>query len=336
MPPLNAPSSNILFRAWRGLMARRWVLPALLAAGLALSFVAPELGLNAYLRMILMTVGINVILTVSLNLVNGFMGEFSVGHAGLMAVGAYVAAYLTVAVFPYQAGPTLFPLAVLAGGAAAALAGLVIAFPSFKTRGDYLAIMTLALNMIVKSAIENIDRIGGPRGYLGMAPLTTLPWVFFWTVAALWIVRNFIYSRYGRGVLAIREDEIAGQLMSVSTRRVKLLAFLLSSFFAGVAGALYAHLILFINPASFGLAKSTEILIMVYLGGIGSIAGSVLGATVYTGLFVALSSLGVWRMVIMPLLLVLLMLFRPRGIMGLRELPWLVPRRDLKPEGTER
>jgi branched-chain amino acid transport system permease protein len=310
-------------------MARRWLLPVLLAGGLAFSIIAPRTGFNPYLQMILIMVGINVILTVSLNLVNGYMGEFSVGHAGLMGVGAYTAALLTVRVIPEASGALYFPLAVLAGGAAAALVGVPIAILSFKTRGDYLAIVTLAANLIIKSVIENINAIGGASGFLGMARLTNLFWVFFWVVASLWIIRNFIYSRYGRGVLSIREDEIAGQFMSVSTRRVKLFTFALSSFFAGVAGALYAHFILSIYPVSFGLTRSTEILIMVYLGGIGSIAGSVLGAGVYTILLEALRPIGAWRMVIMPLLLVLLMLFRPRGIMGLRELRWLVPRRDL-------
>ena len=312
-------------------MARRWILPALLALSFILSLAIPRLGwLNDYNQLILVYIGINIILTVSLNLVNGYMGEFSVGHAGLMAVGAYVSALLSVRVVAPGLGPWLFPLIVTAGGLAAALIGMVIALPSFKTRGDYLAIVTLAFNMIVKSVIENIDAVGGPRGFMGMDKLTTLPTVFCWTVVAVWVIRNFVYSKYGRGVLAIREDEIAGELMSVSTRKVKFLAFGLSSFFAGVAGALFAHVLLFINPGSFGLVKSTEVLIMVYLGGIGSLAGSILGATIYTVLLEKLRWMGAWRMVLMPLMLVLLMLFRPRGIMGLRELRWLVPRRDLK------
>lgn len=225
--------------AWRTLMAWRWPLPVLLAVGFALSFAIPRFNLvNAYAQFVLMLIGIYIILTISLNLINGYMGEFSVGHAGLMGVGAYVAALLTVRVFPASLGAWLFPLAVAAGGLASACVGLLIAIPSFKTRGDYLAIVTLAFNMIIKSAIENIDAIGGPRGLMGMDRLTNLPWTFAWTVAALWMIRNFIYSKYGRGVLTIREDEIAGELMSVNTRRVKILAFALSSFFAGVAGGL--------------------------------------------------------------------------------------------------
>ena len=314
---------------WNALMASRWPLPVLLVFGLIFSCTAGPLGLlNPYAEFVLIVVGINIILTASLNLVNGYMGEFSVGHAGLMAVGAYTASVLTVLVFPRSAGLWCFPFAILSGGLITALVGLMIAFPSFKTRGDYLAIMTLALNMIVKSAIENVDAVGGPRGFMGMARLTNLPWTFFWTVLTLWVMRNFIYSKYGRGVLSIREDEIAGELMGVSTRRVKLLVFTLSSFFAGVAGGLYAHQLQVINPRSFDLVRSTEILIMVYLGGIGSITGSVLGATIFTLAFAMMGGLDKWRMIIISLTLVLLMIFRPRGIMGLRELQWLVPRGD--------
>ncbi|HEY7585974.1 MAG TPA: branched-chain amino acid ABC transporter permease [Candidatus Deferrimicrobiaceae bacterium] len=310
----------------RGLAAGRHAAHVCLAAGFVLSFAIPRFGLlDRYVQLILMYVGINVILAVSLNLVNGYMGEFSVGHAGFMAVGAYTASMLTIAVFPPGASEWLFPLAVAGGGAGAAVVGLVVAIPSFRTRGDYLAIVTLAFNMIVKSVFENIDAVGGPRGVLGIQRLTTLPWIFFWSVAAIWVIRNFVYSNQGRGILSIREDEIAGELMGVDTRRVKLLAFVVSAFFAGVAGGLFAHLLQFINPRMFDILKSTDVLIMVYLGGIGSIAGSILGATIYTVLLELLRPLEIWRMVLMPLMLVLLMIFRPRGIMGMREFRWFVP-----------
>jgi branched-chain amino acid transport system permease protein len=335
-------------------MSSRWALPAALIAGLALSFAIPAYGLvNKYQQMILMYVGINIVLAASLNLVNGYMGEFSLGSAGFMAVGAYTASIVTVRLLPPELVGWGFPLAVLAGGLMAALLGLLVAFPSFKTRGDYLALVTLAFLMIVKSAIENLDVIGGPRGFLGMKRLTTLPWVYAWTALTLLAIRNFVYSRFGRGVLAVREDEIAAELMGVDTRRAKFLAFTLSAFFSGVAGGLFAHLLQFISPRVFDIIKSTDVLIMVYLGGIASIAGSVIGATLYTVLLEALrpsavawalgwlppalfeplnrhviAHLNVWRMVVMPLLLVLVMIYRPRGIMGLRELRWLVPRRD--------
>ncbi len=303
--------------------------PVLLLVFFVLSLAIDRLELlDPYVQLVAMYIGINIILTMSLNLINGYMGEFSVGHAGFMAVGAYTASFLTVKVLPANLIVWLFPLAVAAGGLAAAVVGLIVAIPSFKTRGDYLAIVTLAFAMIVKSAIENIDALGGPRGFLGMEKLTNLPWVCFWVFVSLWIMRNLIYSNFGRGILSIREDEAASDLMSVNTRHVKVLAFTVSSFFAGVAGALFAHVLQFISPRAFDIIKSTDILIMVYLGGIGSIAGSILGATVYTVLLEVLRPLGIWRMVLMPLVLVMLMLYRPKGIMGLRELAWFVPVRD--------
>jgi len=298
--------------------------------GFILSILIPQFGiLDAYVQIIIIYVGINIILATSLNLINGYMGEFSVGHAGFMAVGAYVSALLTTQVIPPDLKVWLFPLVVLAGGVGAALVGLVVAIPSFKTRGDYLAIVTLAFLMIVKSVIENIEAIGGPRGIPGIDRLTTLPWTYVWTVLAIWVIRNFVYSNYGRGVLSIREDEIASDLMSVNTRQTKMLAFTLSSFFAGIAGALFAHVLQFISPRVFDIVKSTDILIMVYLGGIGSIGGSILGASIYTLLLEILRPLGMWRMVLMPLVLVILMLYRPRGIMGLREWLWFIPGYDI-------
>jgi branched-chain amino acid transport system permease protein len=309
----------------------RLMLPILLMVGFVLSFAIPQFNLvNPYVQIIIMYIGINIILTTSLNIVNGYMGEFSIGHAGFMAVGAYVSSLLTLYVFPSSSSFFFFPLAVIAGGVVAALISLIVAIPSFKTRGDYLAIITLAFLFIVKSVLENISAIGGPRGIVGIDKLTTMPWVFFFTVLSLWVIRNFIHSNYGRGVLSIREDEVASRLMSVNTRQVKFLAFAVSSFFAGVAGALFAHLLQFISPRVFDVLKSTDILIMVYLGGIGSIAGSILGATIYTVLLEVLRPLGMFRMVLMPLLLVFLMLYRPRGIMGLRELRWFLPIQDLK------
>jgi branched-chain amino acid transport system permease protein len=307
-------------------MNRRWIMGLLLLSGATLSWAIPRYELlNPYLQSALMYLGINIILATSLNLINGYLGEFSVGHAGFMAVGAYVSATLTVMLLPIGAAIWRFPLAIMAGGGAAALTGLVVAIPAFRTRGDYLAIVTLAFAMIVKSALENINAIGGPRGLLGIEGLSTMPWIFAWTVLSVWVIRNVVYSNPGRGVLAIREDEVAAELMGVNTRRVKIRAFMIASFFAGVAGGLFAHLLQFISPRIFDITKTTDILVMVYMGGIGSIGGSITGAALFTVLQECLRPLGVWRMVIMPLLLVLLMLFRPRGIMGLREFPWLRP-----------
>lgn len=318
---------------WRRFTAGKYFWPAVLAAGLAFSIAADRYDfVDLYVQLIVIYVGINIILTVSLNLINGYMGEFSVGHAGFMAVGAYTASLITVHVLPQSVAAVGFPVAVLAGGLAAALIGFLVAIPSFKTRGDYLAIVTLAFGMIVKSILENIDAVGGPRGLLGMEKLTTLPWVFFWTALSVWVIRNLVYSNYGRGVLSVREDEIAADLMSVNTRQVKIIAFVVSSFFAGIAGGLFAHALQFINPRMFDIIKSTDVLIMVYLGGIASLAGSIIGAVIYTLLLEILRPLGIWRMVFMPLLLVVLMIYRPRGIMGLRETKLFEPLGDLVTE----
>lgn len=309
--------------------------------------------LNRYYQQILVYIGINIILAVSLSLVNGHLGEFSVGHAGFMAVGAYTASVLTVKIW-HVVGPTwLFPLAVCGGGVAAGLGGLLIAFPAFRARGDYLAMVTLAFLMIVKSIIELTPYLGGASMMVGMKRLTTLPWVYAWVVLTILVIRNFVYSRFGRGIMAIRDDELVAALMGVRTRQTKILAFVVSAFFAGAAGGLYAHHLLIITPRGFDILKSTEIIIMLYLGGVGSITGAALGATLYTLILEILTPgnltdlfawlpdaahgwlagnvfphFDVWRMIIMPLLLILIMLFRPRGLMGMREPRWFSPPRD--------
>jgi len=315
---------------------RRFVIPVLTAFFILMLLLPRYHLLNPYLQQVLMYIGINIILAESLNIINGFMGEFSVGHAAFMSIGAYIASILTVKIIPASMLAIGFPLAVIAGGLAAAGVGFLVAIPSFKIRGDYLAIVTLALVMIVKSIIENIDAVGAARGFMGMDRLTTPAWVFFWTVLTVWVTRNFLYSNLGRGMLSIREDEIACELMSVNTRKVKVMGFVVSAFFAGVAGGLFAHLIQYINPSMFDILKSTDILIMIYLGGIGSITGAILGATTYTLVLELLRPLGIWRMVILPLCLIVLMIFRPRGIIGIKEFSWFFPRTDKRVQIKER
>jgi branched-chain amino acid transport system permease protein len=323
----------------------------LLVAGLFVLFIGGSwLGiLDSYIQLVLFYVGINIILTVSLNLVNGYMGEFSCGHAGFMAVGAYVSGILTVWMFAEDNvfGPPvlpigwafpLFPLVLVVGGIAAALVGLLVAVPSFRTRGDYLAIITLAVNYIVKSAIENMETIGGPRGFVGMkrvmnamAEVLDAPWLLIWTflamVASILVIRNFVSATLGKGVEAIREDEIAAEIMGVNTRRTKVMAFMLSCGLAGLAGGLFAHWPGgYINPLMFTILRSTEVMVMVYLGGMGSISGSIISAIVFTLLLELLRPLGLFKWVVIPLLLIIMMLFRPRGIMGSRELTDVFPR----------
>jgi branched-chain amino acid transport system permease protein len=304
-------------------------IPTFLLAGLFLAWAFQSLGiLNAYWQLVLITIGINAILAASLNVVNGAMGEFSVGHAGFMALGAYTSSVLTVNVISASWMWLGFPLAVVAGGLVAAFVGLFVAVLSFRTRGDYLAIVTLAFNMIVKSALENVDAVGGPRGFLGMPKKTTLAWAFVFTAITFVVIRNLLHSSFGRGVVAIREDELAANLMGVDTRQAKALAFAVSSFFAGVAGGLYAHLLQFINPRMFDILKSTDVLVMIYLGGIGSMSGSLLGAAVFTLLLELLRPLGMARLIVMPLVLVVLMILRPGGLAGGGESRVFVPLRE--------
>jgi len=331
-----------------GLLARRpvrWVVtrvPFLLTMllQLVLLYIVIRIwgSLSDYRNLVLMFIGINVILTISLNLINGYMGEFSVGHAAFMAVGAYVSAVLTMWLFTNNAvfGEALLPwvtslpfgignsigfiFALLVGGLAAALVSLLVAIPSFRTRGDYLAIVTLALLFIVLSFINNLNAIGGARGLNGVPLWSTVTWVYVFTLLALFTVRNLVNSTFGKGIIAIREDEIAANLMSVNTKRVKLVAFMYSSFLAGIAGGLFAHVLAYVNPGTFGILKSTEVLVMVYLGGMGSITGSVVAAVLFTILLEALRPLGVLKWVIIPLILILLMLFRPQGLFGNREI----------------
>ena len=304
--------------------------------------------LDAYYQLVLMFIGVNIILSASLNLINGYMGEFSCGHAGFMAVGAYVSSVLSVWLFTTdeklgaallspELAVYLFPAILLAGTVAAAVAGLLVAIPSFRTRGDYLAIITLAVNYIVKSIIENTEAVGGARGFMGMkkvvdamTEVADLPWMMIWvmigTVFTLLVIRRFVSSTYGKGIVAIRDDEIAAELMSVNTRRLKMVAFMLSSGLAGLAGGLFAHILGYINPGSFTIMKSTECLVMVYLGGMGSLSGSVLSAVGFTLLLELLRPLELIKWVVVPFMLILLMLFRPEGLMGSRELSDLFPR----------
>jgi branched-chain amino acid transport system permease protein len=333
---------------------KKYYLPLGLIGLLIVLTGASWLGLfSDYLQTVAMYIGVNIILTASLNLVNGYMGEFSVGHAGFMAVGAYVSTMFTTRVIPHfvlgtplipsglyplevaawaenPAAYLVFPLTLLMGGLGAALVGLLVAVPSFKIRGDYLAIITLAVNYIVKSACENTQALGGSRGITGIPKLSNVPLVFLCAGVSLWAMRNFILSSYGRGVVAVREDEIAAELMTVNTRHSKIMAFCISSFFAGIGGGLLAHLLLYINPSTFSILKSVECLAMVYLGGMSSISGSILGAIAYTGLSEALRPLRLWKWVVIPLILIFLMLFRREGIMGGREFKFLLPKEEVK------
>ncbi len=278
-----------------------------------------------------MLIGINVVLAVSLNLVNGFTGQFSIGHAGFMAVGAYASAMFTLKIgAPFAASLHGVPLpvaqgiallmALVAGGVLAAAAGWLVGLPSLRLRGDYLAIVTLGFGEIIRVVILNVDAIGGARGLPGIPPYATFFWVFGVVAVVIGLARNLAHSTHGRALFAIRDDEIAAEALGVDTTKYKVLAFVMGAFFAGVAGGLFAHFLSYLNPSSFTFIKSIEVIAMVVLGGMGSISGSVMAAIVLTLLPEVLRSVKDFRMVIYALMLIVLMITRPQGLMGTREL----------------
>lgn len=264
-------------------------------------------------------IGINIILAASLNLINGYTGQFSLGHAGFMAVGAYIGVILT----------TNFHLplivAMIAGGAAAAFLGALIGLPTLRLSGDYLAIATLGLGEIIRIVIMNIQYVGGAAGFSGIPHLTTFPWVFFTMLFTLFFIKNFVNSTHGRACIAIRENEIAAAAMGVNTTKYKVMAFTIGAAFAGIAGVLFAHCFYIISPSSFTFMQSFNYLIMVVLGGLGSLTGSVAGAFVVTALSAALADWPEFRMIIYALALIFLMFYRPQGLFGYVEISSLPP-----------
>ncbi len=325
---LSAPLAN---RLARRLLDRfpLWV-PLIVHLGLFYATMHLWGGISAYRVLFLRFILISIILTLSLNLVNGYMGEFSCSHPGFMALGAYGASVLTVLFFvnddvfgapllPPALGPFLFPLALIAGGLLAAVGALVVAIPSFRTRGDYLAIISLALMFIVKSLIENLEIIGGPRGFMNQPKWANLPTVFGWMAICLWVIYNFTRSTIGKAMCAVRDDEIAASAMTVNTRRTKMVTFLFAAFWAGVAGGLFAHVMGYINPGTFGVMKLSEILAMLYLGGLNSVVGSIAGALGLQVLMEVLRPLEIWKWIVIPVLLIVLMIRRPTGLFAFTE-----------------
>jgi branched-chain amino acid transport system permease protein len=325
----------------------QWALKALGIAGavLLVAVLQPVLAggyvIDPYWFRILLVIGINVTLSVSLNLINGFAGQFSLAHAGFMAIGAYTSSYLTlhrlytpvVELSPLQQA-TWMIAALLIGAVSAGFAGFLVGIPSLRLRGDYLAIATLGFGEIIRVAILNIEAVGGASGLHDIPGLSNFFWI--WLVALLTVAlsRNLFVSSHGRAVLAVREDEIAAEALGVPTTRYKVKVFALSSALAGMAGVLFAHLNLNINPDAFTFIQSIEVVVMVILGGLGSTTGAVLGAVLVTLLpeglrFVPNFTLAgrtvevqEWRMVIYSLLLILVMLTRPKGLLGGVELSW--------------
>ncbi|MBN1207720.1 MAG: branched-chain amino acid ABC transporter permease [Myxococcaceae bacterium] len=327
--------------------ALRGILPVLIAVPVLLLF-DRLLASAPFATYLLSIMGVNVILAVSLNIVNGMTGQFSIGHAGFMAVGAYVAGVLSLSFketalsfLPVAASDQVFlVVALLAGGAAAALCGFLVGLPSLRLRGDYLAIVTLGFGEIIRVVVQNTDAFGRALGLSGIPQTSSLAMVGFWVFLVVLVARRIAYSSHGRSLWAIREDEVAAEAMGVDTTGYKVRAFVVSAFFAGIAGGLFAHFVPIINPGSFTFVKSMEIVVMVVLGGLGSTTGAIVAAVFLTLLPEALRSaftvmgaegslaqkVDQIRMPVYGLLLVALMLLRPQGLFGMKEIWEVLPR----------
>ncbi len=275
--------------------------------------------IGSFWQLNIILICVNVIMAVSLNLINGYTGQFSLGHAGFMAIGAYVGVVVT----------TNFKLplicALVLGAICAGALGFLIGLPTLRLRGDYLAIATLGLSEIIRIVIMNIEYVGGAAGFKGIPHLTNFTWVFFVMLFALFFVKNFVNSSHGRACIAVRENEIAAEAMGVNTTRYKVTAFTIGAAFAGIAGGLFAHQFYLISPNSFNFLASFNYLIMVVLGGMGSITGSIAGAFVVTFISAALASFPEVRMIIYALALILLMFYRPQGLFGYMEVTNFAP-----------
>ncbi len=309
--------------------------------------------INPYYYQIIIYCGINIILASSLNLINGFTGQFSLGHAGFMAIGAYVSAAISAYFAPQLIGffgdgsfgrIFWFLVVLLLGGLGASIVGLIVGVPSLRLKGDYLAITTLGFSEIIRVVIQNLSVIGASQGFRGVyvyengikslemvTELTNVPfhfytipkytdffWAFFFVSILIFGTMNLMKSTYGRGFIAVKDDEIAAEAMGINTTRFKVQAFIAGAFFAGIAGGLYSHFIQYINPEDFNFLKSVEIVAMVILGGMGSIYGVMVAAVILTILPELLRDVQEYRMIVYALLLVIMMIVRPQGLFGIK------------------
>ena len=318
---MNRPKSLLLIAALLSWVLSRW-----------------EGSVNPYYYDIVITIGINIVLAVSLNLVNGYTGQFSLGHAGFMAVGAYLSAAVTIFAGPWArlhlgsgafGNVTLYLTALVVGGLGAALAGLGVGAPSLRLKGDYLAIVTLGFGEIIRVIVQNAEVVGGSRGLSIPARTTDFFWTYLAAAITIYVVVLLVNSTYGRGFLTVRDDEVAAEAMGINTTKYKVLAFVIGAFFAGIAGGLYAHFKQFIHPEGFGFLRSVDIVVIVILGGMGNTPGVIVAAILLTILPEGLRTLSGWpvlppwlqgiaanRMILYSLLLIVIMLTRPQGLFG--------------------
>ncbi|MGB3018961.1 MAG: branched-chain amino acid ABC transporter permease [Ignavibacteria bacterium] len=324
---------------------------AAVVAVFALNFLSPHI--DPYYYTIIIYIGINIILASSLNLINGYTGQFSLGHAGFMAIGAYMSAAVSTYFAPEFSGlismgavgeGIVFVILLIIAGVAAALAGILVGVPSLRLRGDYLAITTLGFAEIIRVIIQSLDVVGASQGFRGAyifnngmktaqipADMSDVPntffavpkftdffWTYLFVAVIIFFIVNLMNSTYGRGFLAVKDDEVAAESMGVNSTKFKVIAFVSGAFFAGIAGSLYAHFNLYINPEDFNFLKSVEIVVMVILGGMGSLVGVIIAAVLLTILPELLRGVAEYRMIIYALLLIIMMLTRPQGLFGVK------------------
>ncbi len=288
-----------------------WLLIAI--AGWILINVLEGVGIiDQFAENTLVLIGINIILATGLNLIIGFSGQFSLGHAGFMALGAYAAALVTQAI-PTPGG---FVIGMVAGMILAGVVALIIGMPTLRLKGDYLAIATMGAAEIIRIIIVNLKITNGPAGLYGLPQLANWSLVYVLVVVTTIFTVNFIHSRNGRAVMSVREDEIAAESMGINTTKFKVAAFVFGGMTAAIGGALHASYIQTIAPNDFGIMQSINILIIVVMGGIGSITGTFAAAILLGILDMVMQSFGALRMVLYSLALILIMIFRPKGLFG--------------------
>jgi len=291
--------------------AKRWLLLGI-ALAFAVSYFSPQF--NRYYLGIGIDIGIAIVMAVSLNLINGYTGQFSLGHAGFMAVGGYTAGKLSLMISSAGDAAWCLPLVLLAGGLMAAVAGLLVGIPSLRLKGDYLAIVTLGFGEIIRVIIQNMDSVGAASGLKGIPKYSTLGWTFALAAVTIYVVTALVNSTYGRGFIAVHDDEVAAESMGIDTTRFKVSAFVTGAFFAGIAGGLYAHHKQFLSPTGFDWVRSIDFVVMVILGGMGRTLGVIAAAILLTLSPELLRGVSEYRMIAYSLIIILLMLLRPQGL----------------------
>lgn len=275
--------------------------------------------IDMYYEGILVMAGINIILAVSLNMTTGFLGQLTLGHAGFMAVGAYASALFTLNSGMNLPDTLLLIVSLIIGGIIASVFGFIVGVPALRLRGDYLGIITLGFGEIIRVLLINLEITGGALGLRNISLISTFDNIFWIMALIVIVIFSLMNSSHGRNIISIRENEIAAEAVGVNTSFYKIYTFVLSAFFAGVAGGLFAHYMTVLDPKKFNFMFSIEILVMVVLGGMGSITGSIIAAIVLTFLPELLRDLSDYRLLIYSLVLLVVMLFRPTGLLGTKE-----------------